>query len=66
MAKRKGRCLKRKNGRCLKRAKTRRSGKRRAHRKPAGMARKGSVCKGFKRVRVRGGGIQRRCRKYGR
>jgi hypothetical protein len=33
-------------------------------RKPAGMARSGSKCVSFRRVRVRGGGMQRRCRKY--
>jgi len=33
-------------------------------RKPAGMARRGSKCVRFKRVRVRGGGTQRRCAKY--
>lgn len=31
-----------------------------------GMARRGSKCKRYKRVRVRGGGMQRRCAKYGR
>ena len=70
MAYRKGRCLRRKNGRCLKRAKNRRpAGRRkghRRHRKPAGMARRGSKCVRFKRVRVRGGGMQRRCASYRR
>ena len=36
------------------------------HRKPAGMARKGSHCVSYRRVRVRGHGKQRRCRKYSR
>jgi len=44
------------------RATTRRRTYRR--RKPAGMARRGSKCVRFKRVRVRGGGTQRRCAKY--
>lgn len=36
-------------------------------RKPAGMARRGSTCKSFKYVRVRGHRkLQRRCRRYGR
>jgi hypothetical protein len=30
------------------------------------MARRGSHCLGFKRVRVRGQGYAKRCRKYGR
>jgi hypothetical protein len=77
MAKRKGKCLKRRvrNGvsRCIKRAAKRsggsttrrkRSGYRR--RRPVGMARKGSKCTRFKRVRVKGRGTQRRCVKYGR
>lgn len=42
----------------------RRGGYRR--RKPAGMARRGSRCVSYRRVRVRGGGMQRRCRKYSR
>jgi len=41
----------------------RRVGKSR-RRKPAGMARRGSKCTRFKRVRVRGGGMQRRCASY--
>lgn len=36
----------------------------RRHRKPAGMARRGSKCVRFKRVRVRGAGMQKRCVKY--
>ncbi len=36
----------------------------RGRRKPAGMARRGSRCTSFRRVRVRGGGMQRRCRKF--
>ncbi len=45
-----------------------RRGKRRhgGYRKPAGMARRGSKCRSYKRVRVRGHGYARRCRKYGR
>ncbi len=35
-------------------------------RRPAGMAKRGSRCVRFKRVRVRGGGMQRRCAKYAR
>lgn len=35
-------------------------------RRPAGMAKKGSRCLRFKRVRVRGGGMQKRCARYGR
>ena len=38
----------------------------RSRRKPAGMARKGSKCSRFKRVRVSGGGMQRRCASYRR
>lgn len=80
MAKRrnKGKCLKRRtrNGvsRCVKRAKSaaKRSGaargrKRSYRRKPAGMAKRGSKCTRFKRVRVRGSSkMQRRCVRYGR
>jgi hypothetical protein len=51
--------------RSTKRRSTKRSGGYR-HRKPAGMARRGSHCVAYKRVRVRGGGKQRRCRKYSR
>lgn len=35
-------------------------------RKPAGMARRGSKCIRFKRVRVRGQGMARRCAKFRR
>ena len=38
----------------------------RTRRKPTGMARRGSKCTRFKRVRVRGGGMQRRCASYRR
>lgn len=38
--------------------------RRRTVRRAAGMARRGSRCVRFKRVRVRGGGMQRRCAKY--
>lgn len=47
----------------------RKSSKRKSYRrrKPAGMARRGSTCKAFKYVKVRGySKRQRRCRKYGR
>jgi hypothetical protein len=44
--------------------KKRRSTRRRTTRRAAGMARRGSKCVRFKRVRVRGGGMQRRCAKY--
>ena len=44
------------------RGRSRRSGSRR--RKPAGMAKRGSKCRSFRRVRVKGGGMQRRCRKF--
>ena len=46
----------------------RRSSRRRVRRtrKPRGMAMRGSKCVRFKRVRVRGGGVQRRCAKYRR
>lgn len=74
MAYKKGRCLKRaKSGRrrCIKRAKTRgyrksrmSAKRRRGYRKPRGMARRGSKCTRYKRVRVRGGGMQRRCASY--
>jgi NADPH-dependent glutamate synthase beta subunit-like oxidoreductase len=42
---------------------SRRRGRRRG-RKPAGMAKRGSRCTRFKRVRVRRGGMQRRCVKF--
>lgn len=51
------------SSRTARKTKRRRSG---SKRKPAGMARKGSRCTRFKRVRVRGGGMQRRCAHYGR
>lgn len=63
--KRTGACLKSKRSRPSSRS--RRKGYRKSrHRKPAGMARRGSKCTSFKRVRVRGGGMQKRCRKYRR
>ena len=40
--------------------------KRTYKRRAAGMAKKGSRCLRFKRVRVRGQGFARRCAKYGR
>jgi NADPH-dependent glutamate synthase beta subunit-like oxidoreductase len=56
--------------RCAKFAGSRSSGRKRSRsrrrrgRKPAGMAKRGSTCVSFKRVRVKGGGTQRRCRKF--
>lgn len=47
-------------------ARSRRGRRRGYRRKPAGMARRGSKCTRFKRVRVRGGGYQRRCAHYSR
>lgn len=45
--------------------KRRRPSKRRRYgRKPAGMAKRGSKCVRFRRVRVRGRGYARRCVKY--
>ncbi len=44
------------------RGRSRRRG--RGRRKPAGMAKRGSKCRAFRRVRVKGGGMQRRCRKF--
>lgn len=44
----------------------RRGGYRRSHRKPAGMARRGSRCTLYRRVRVRGQGYARRCAHYSR
>lgn len=40
--------------------------RRRYGRKPAGMAKRGSKCTRFKRVRVRGRGYARRCAHYSR
>lgn len=58
------RCAKFSGGRSSyrRRGKSRRRGYRR--RKPAGMARRGSRCVRFKRVRVRGQGYAKRCAKY--
>ena len=65
------RCAKFSGRRSSYRRKSTRKGQRRrtarraySKRKPAGMARRGSRCVRFKRVRVRGGGMQRRCAKY--
>lgn len=53
-----------------KRSGTKRSGGRKrrrgGYRKPAGMARKGSTCKRYRRVRVKGHGYARRCASYRR
>lgn len=48
------------------RSKKRRSSKRRYGRKPVGMAKRGSRCTRYKRVRVRGHGYARRCAHYSR
>lgn len=48
------------------RRKSTRTRRRSRARKPAGMARRGSRCLRFKRVRVRGQGMAKRCAKYGR
>lgn len=60
------RCAKFSEGRARSRSSYRRKSttRRRSTRKPAGMAKRGSRCIRFKRVRVRGGGMQRRCAKF--
>lgn len=58
------RCAKFSGGRARSRSSSRRRSTRRRTRKPTGMALRGSKCIRFKRVRVRGGGMQRRCAKF--
>lgn len=61
------RCAKyapKRSGGARKARRSRRTG--RGRRKPAGMAKRGSKCLSFRRVRVRRGGMQRRCIRYGR
>jgi hypothetical protein len=60
------RCAKYSSRRSAGRTSRRRRSRRGYRRKPAGMAKRGSRCTRFKRVRVRGGGYQRRCAHYSR